>query len=300
MYAVQPLISAQFLMMLFHHNSLSAPKIATNSTATDVGRSVREDMLWLNDVYSGMPDDPLVDFPWSSGYSNAIRLLSCSQERANGIYIWQCFEKPYLVYRYKGIFSKKYCQDMLSQFVPEHHDGKTPLQLSAINLAYALAGDLPDMPQNMEMMIVSIIECGADLHEALHSYTPFALFLRSIASTLRYRSYASSRPRDLRRMLKGWLNILQRSGVDLVTYGAEESRTHVAPCSIENPTQPWDWSYFAAGDQLYYFAFSYGSMPSDWTVQFDMVEEYASDFWRMPGLLGETEVRAIPGSWIDS
>jgi hypothetical protein len=299
MYAVRLLISAQFLMMLFHHNSLGTPKIATNSTATIVGRSLREDMLWLNDVYSGMPDDSLVDFPWSSGYLNAIRLLSCSQERANGIYLWQCFGKPYLFVN-DVISSKKYCQDMLSQYVPGHHDGKTPLHLSAINLAHALSHDFPDLAQKMEMMILCIIESGVDLHEAVHSYTPLALFLRSISMRSHFRNW---RPRDLRRMLKVWLNILQCAGVDLITYGAEESRTLGAHRFIENPlelTKPWDWSFVVSDDELYHFAFSYGRIPDDWTVQFDMVEEYVSDFWRIAESSDERELQAIPGSWIDT
>jgi hypothetical protein len=43
-----------------------------------------------------------------------------------------------------------------------------------------------------------------------------------------------------------------------------------------------------------------GLTPDDWTVQFDMVEEYASDFWWMTELSDDSESQAVPGSWIDT
>jgi hypothetical protein len=293
-------------MMVFHNNSLSAPRITTNSTFTAVGCSLREDMLWLMDSYSGIPDDPPVDSPWASGYSKAVRLLSCSQERAHSIYFWQCFEKPNVSERYSN-FSKRYCQDMLSEYVPEHHNGRTPLQLSAVGLAYCLARGQSEILQNLETMIVCIIESGADLHETKHGYTPFALFIAAIPLNWRYRGDDSGvdglRARDLRRMLKVWLDILKCAGVDLITYGAEEKRVLEAHRFLENPpiqAQPWDWDGLVFGDEVYYFRFCYGPTPDDWRVQFDMVGEYASDFWRMPGLLDGIEVQAMPGSWIDT
>lgn len=133
MHAVESLTSAQFHVMAFHNNSQL--QVATDSKVTTVGRSLREDMLWLRDFYSEMPDGALVDCCWSSHYLKAVRLLSCPQERANGIYFWQCFENPCLAEN-NGTISKKSSQDMLSQYVPEHHDGRTPLQLLAVSLVY--------------------------------------------------------------------------------------------------------------------------------------------------------------------
>jgi hypothetical protein len=263
-------------------------------------------MLWLSDFYSEIPDGAFGYSHLRSDYSRAIRLLSCSQDCANSISFWQCFEQPYGIERY-GILSKRYCQDMLSQYVPEHHDGRTPLQLLVADLAFCLARELSKIFQNLEAMIVCIVESGADLHEAVHGYTPLAIFLRTILSNWRYRrdrsGEADLRPKDLRRMLKVWLNILQCAGVDLIIYGAEEKRILEAHCFIENPpipAAPCDWGSFVFGDEVSNFTFSYGPLPDDWTVQFDMVEEYASDFRRMIELSDETELRAVPGGWIET
>jgi hypothetical protein len=277
----------------------------TNSTVPTVGCSLREDLLWLNDVYSGMAEDPLVDSPPGSDYSKATRLLSCPQERADGIYFWQCFEEPCLTQSFGG-FSKTYCQDMLNQYVPEHCDGRTPLQLSAVNFGYSLAYEQSETIQSLETMISCIIESGADLHEADHCHTPFILFLAYFASARRFwdKKAAETRPRDLRRAVVAWLSILQRAGVDLVAYGAQESCVVQAFRSMNQPLpqlQRWfETSFSQFSDEVFYFTFSYGQTPEFWTVQLDIVEDYASDFWQMPGLLEATQVHAIPGSWIDT
>jgi hypothetical protein len=304
MHAVESLISAQFLVMGFHYNYLAKQTVATDSIVTTLGCNLREDLLWLSDFCSGTPDDALGHSSCSSDYSKAVRILSCSPERANGILFWQCFEKPNQMQRWV-IFSKKYSQDMLSQYVPEHHDGRTPLQLSAVNLACALVFDLPDLPQNPETMIVLIIESGADLHEAHQCCTPLQLFLNTIED-LRLRDYNSFvvRPWNMLNMLKEWLNILERAGVDLNEYGAEKSRRLHAKRFAEEPKsalQAWDGLYRWHQSRVESsFIISYGPTPQDWTVQLDMAEQYAGDFWRMPGLLSETEVQVIPGSWIDT
>jgi hypothetical protein len=191
---------------------------------------------------------------------------------------------------------------VLSQYVPEHHYGRTPLQFSATNLAYSLALEQTKMLQSWERMILCIIESGADLHEVVHSYTPLSLFLKNFLGN-GSEEKTGLRPRDLQRMLKVWLNILQRADVDLVAYGTEESRRLRAPRFLEEPLPQlphWYALYWGSSDEVFYLTFSYGPTPQDWTVQLDMAEQYAGDFWRMPGLLSETEVQVIPGSWIDT
>jgi hypothetical protein len=303
------LIEVQATLLVFHLGSFQRVRSAS---ITALGSSLREDMLRLNDMYEEAIDNGCEEQEQYYGYSEAIRLLSCSKESADSIHFWQCFERPYWM---DGLdtFSERYCQDMLSQYVPDHHNGRTPLQFSAINLAYALTGkcfltrDELNVSRNMEMMIVLIIQSGADVHEAVSGYTPLALFLKAIPATFRFLGSLSKiddlRPRSLRGVLKVWLNILQSTGVDLTAYGAEESSRVRARYFKEDPLplpQSWDRYRRIFGDELYYFTFTYGPTPDDWTVQFDMVEEYLSDFWRMPNLLDEPNVQAIPGSWIDT
>jgi hypothetical protein len=101
-----------------------------------------------------------------------------------------------------------------------------------------------------------------------------------------------------------WLKILQRAGVDLVAYGTEEHRQFLTYRSLENPEppllywceiQPLDFS-----DEIFYIDITYGPTPEDWTVQLDrMFDQYVGDFWEMPGLFDEVEVRTVPGAWID-
>jgi hypothetical protein len=261
-------------------------------------------MRWLNDIHEEAIDDTPNRLKRYLYYSRAVQILSCSKESANSIHFWHCFEQPYLIQKF-GIFSKSYREDMLSQYVSGHHHGRTPLQLSAVNLAYSLALKETEMFQNLETMIVCIIEGGADIHEADHYHTPFIVFLAYFtgARHLRSKEAAQMRPRDLRRVMKAWLSILQRAGVNLVAYGAQESRIHQAFRSMGKPLrrlQPWynanSWGF----RDIFYFTFSYGPTPEAWIIQLDMVEEYASDFWRMPDLSDESVLQAIPGSWIDT
>jgi hypothetical protein len=308
------LIESQSILAVFHRGSFLFPG---RKAITTLGGSLREDMMWLNNLY----EEAIYDYPETVKrapvFSKAIRLVSCSNESADSIHFWQCFEDPTRMEKC-GIFSKKkYSQDMLSQYVPEHYDCRTPLQLSAVNLAYALVCDVHDLRQNLKMMILLIIESGADLHEAYHCYTPLQLLLSTFPSGVAagdvHGKLVDSSSRNLQRILREWLKILQRAGVDLNAYGVEESRQCHIDCSMEdsrnaleiwhdnNPWGVWhdDNPWFFSG-VISRFTFSYGPTPDDWTVQPDMSEEYLVDFWSMVGLLGETELRALPGSWIDT
>jgi hypothetical protein len=299
------LIGVQTTLTLFHQGSFHPHG---REPITTRGCSLREDMLRLNDLFEGNIDDTLEGLKQRRCDSMAFRLLSCSEESANAIHFWQYFERPHLANGF-GIFSKRYCEDMLSQYVPEHHDDSTPLQLSAVKLAYGLDQCQTETCQSLETMIVCIVESGADLHAAIYGYTPLALLLNAIPEALDFLSLSDVigvvdlRSRNLRRVLKVWLNILQRAGVDLAAYGAEESRTAQAPYFTKDPLQP---SQSRAGnrwvlyDEFDCFTFTYGPTPDDWTVQFDMVEEYAGDFWRMTELLDGPELQAVPGSWVDT
>jgi hypothetical protein len=288
---------------MFHHQSI---QISSGVAIASFGCRLREDLLWLNDLYEESIDDAPRESKRSPVASKVIQLLSCSQQRANSIGFWQFFEDPFLAKRF-GTLSGSYIRDMLSQYTSEHHHGRTALQLAAVNVAFNLASGPPTLLRNLELMIALIIESGADLHVAKYGYTPLALFLKAIPASLRSRGdrsgVADLRPRSLRRMLKVWLNILQSAGVDLTAYGAEESRKAQTHYFVEHPlppAQPWERDRWIFGDELYYFTFSYGPMPDDWTVELDMAEQCAGDFWRMQDLSDESELQAIPGSWVDT
>lgn len=294
------LIGVQLALLLFHSQSLHGHR---SSADIATGRRLREDLLWLNEVCDGAVDDlPDALLPKSLP---TFRLLTCSEERANSIAFWQMFESSSAIH-WLCTSSAMLMKDMLSQYVPEHHNGRTPLQLSASNLAYSLAYEVPDTPQSLETMISLIIASGADLHETYYGYTLLHIFLGTLrTSHCRYDAELPElRPRHLRRMLKTWLNILQRAGVDLSMYGSEEIHRSQEHRSVQGRAPliyPWsNWNTFTSKDEFNYFVFSYGPTPDDWTVQFDhMVDEYMGDFWRMLDTQDQTRTRAVPGSWID-
>jgi hypothetical protein len=306
MHAGRVLINLQSALVFFYFaSSLKRGR----ETFTTSGCSLREKMMWLNDLHEETIDD---DPERLDIGSMILQLLSCSKESANSFQFWQCFRYTFLMMRFIDV-SQRHCQDMLNQYVPEHHDGRAPLQLSAVNLAYFLATrERHETLRSLETMIVCIIESGADLHDATHYHTPLMVFLAYFTDVRRARSVeseerngvAETRPRDLRHAIKAWLSILQRAGVNLVTYGAQESRIFQAFRSMSNPLPPvqsWYASeWYKIGDEIHYFTFSYGPTPQDWAVQLDMVEEYASDIWRMPYLLDESESPTVHGSWIDT
>lgn len=97
--------------------------------------------------------------------------------------------------------------------------------------------------------------------------------------------------------------ILQRAGMDLIAYGAKESRRFSKYRSLKNPVPPlqyWhDLRPWRFNDEVLYFTLSYGPNLEDWTAQLDMAEQYAGDFWQMPGLLDDSRIRAVPGGWVD-
>jgi hypothetical protein len=299
------LIEVQFTLAMFHHQSI---QISSGVAIASFGCRLREDLLWLNGLYEEFIDDAPRESKRSPVASKAIQLLSCSQQRGNSIGFWQFFEDPFLAKRF-GTLSGSYIRDMLSQYTSEHHHGRTALELAAVNLAVNLTSVQTGLLRTLEVMIALIIESGADLHMAVYDYTPLALFLKALPVSLQVRrggsGIADLRPRSLRSALKVWLNILRRAGVDLDAYGAEESRKAQARCFIEGPPPPaqsgdWHRNHWLFGDDIYYFTFSYGPMPDDWTVELDMAEQCAGDFWRMQDLSDESELQAIPGSWVDT
>jgi hypothetical protein len=167
MHADRWLIGAQDTLAMFR----------CGASAATVGNSVREDMLWLTDLFeeADPPAGPIHD-PF---YSLAAHLLSHSKRKANSIFFWQRFENPMMSEKLLTL-SKRYCQDMLSQYVPAHHDGRTPLHLFIFNLAYRLARNQIPVAQELETMVFCIIKSGADLHEADRFHTPLSLFLNYV------------------------------------------------------------------------------------------------------------------------
>lgn len=171
---------------------------------------------------------------------------------------------------------------------------------------YSLAPDRSKVLQSFETMIVCIIESGADLHEASHHNTPLIVLLAYSTHVRRIRSKesAKTRPRDLRSILQAWLKILRAAGVDLIAYGAQESRIFRIFRSLVDPRpqlQLWyDLDPWWFSNEVFHFTITYGPTPEDWTVQLDMAEQYAGDFWRMPDLSDGSDLQAIPGSWIDT
>lgn len=200
--------------------------------------------------------------------------------------------------------SEETVKDMVNRYRPEHHGGRTPMQLAAVATAHTLAWKETDSIQCITGIIAAIIATGAGVHDGDYHMTPMVLFLAIFLWNREFRTGEfASRPRDIKGGLVVWLKILQDAGVDLVSYGAEESRQHLAYCALQDPTPPlmyWHsmlcWGFCGS----LYFTFSYGPEPQDWTVQLNhTTDQYFGEFWQMPGLLDEHGVRAMPGGWID-
>lgn len=271
-----------------------------------VGRRFREELIWLRDLYDGIVENAFEDEYWSACNKKAMRLMLCPPEDADGIWFWQFLESSAPCLR--TVPSEETIKDMLSRYIPEHHGEKTPLQLAAVATGHThseldLSQELLyDKSRCLEVIIAAIIASGAGLHEGDDYHTPLLLFLATIDERKLWDNDFRARSRKLKRGLIVWLKIMQNAGVDLVAYGAEESRRLLAYRSLECPNSPllyWPYPHQWFSNGLPHFTFSYGPTPEDWTVWQDhMVEEYVGDFWQMSGLLAE-DARPIPGAWID-
>jgi hypothetical protein len=262
-------------------------------------------MIWLSGIYGDA-----IDAPQNQGLDphvlRALRILRCSPEDADSIWFWQSFENPITLWH--TVRSSEAIKDMLNRYVPEQHGNKTPLQLAAVCTASHLSlhhpfQELPDM-RCVEGVIAAIIAAGADVHDGDHHHTPLILFLTAVSGNYGGYSNCHPRPRDIQHRLVIWLKIIERNGIDLVAYGAEESYQQSAYRSSKDPKPPLDYWRDRFGvpcnNDTFYFTFSCGPTPEDWRVQMDhMVEQYVGDLWQMPGLLDEDDIRAMPGGWIE-
>lgn len=270
-----------------------------------VGRRVREELIWLRDLYGSIVENAFEDECWSSRNKQVMRLMLCPPEDADSIWFWQCLESSSL--RLDTVISEDFIKDMLSRYIPEHHGKKTPLQLAAVATGYYvfLSDPFQGLYYNkrcLEVIIAAIIASGAGLHECDDHHTPLLLFLTTIIERHLWDDGFQTTPRTLRRGLIAWLKIMQNAGADLVAYGAEESHRFLAYRSLECPKSPtlyWQHCLPWIGHEVLHFTFSYGPTPEDWTVRQDhMVDQYVGEFWQMPGLLDEI-ARPIPGAWIN-
>jgi hypothetical protein len=284
---------------VFHYNGHLNPR---KEPLLGVGRRFREEMMWLRDLADDADGDE-----WPSPlFPATMRLLLCPPEDADSIWFWQFIENA--ITGLSTVPEGYIVKDMLNRYMPEHHGDKTPLQLVAVATACQLrmlhlSQDQSSQTRCLEVIIAAIIATGAGLHESDHHHTPLLLFLSTIPGYRHWFNEPPTRPKDLRRGLIVWLKILQRVGVDLVAYGAQESRHFLAYGLLESPVPPllhWHNMHpVVFSDEIFYFTFSYGPEPEDWTVELDhMADQYVGDFWQMPGLLDEN-VRAVPGAWTD-
>lgn len=286
-------------MVAFHCNGYLDPN---KEPRLGIGRRFREELKWLRDLYGDVVEDAAKD-DWPSPFTQkAMRLLLCSPEDADSIWFWQFIEVA--TTGFNTVPSEEIVKDMLNRYVPEYHGNKTPLQLAAAATAYHLPQHPPDKTRCLEVVIAAIIATGAGLHEGDHHHTPLLIFLTTIPGRKYWFKDSPSRPRDIQSGLLVWLKILHNAGVDLVTYGAEESRHFLAYRLLDSPVPPllhWhNAQSLLFSDEVFYFTFTYGPTPEDWTVQLERVcDQYVGDFWQMPGLVDENEVLAMPGGWID-
>ncbi|GAB7329277.1 hypothetical protein MBLNU13_g01083t1 [Cladosporium sp. NU13] len=290
-------------LVIFHRNAYLDP---AKEPLLGVGRRIREELIWLNDIHGGVAEDAFEDELFLRFRKRAMRLLLCSPEDADGIWFWQFLEIA--TSELNTVPSEETVKNMLARYIPEHHGGKTPLQLAAVATAchlsmLDLSRKLLDNTRCLEVIIATILATGAGLHEGDQHHTPLLLFLTAIPGRDYWDFDFHSRPREIQRALMVWLKILQNAGVDLAAYGAEESCQLLAYRRLEYPVPSllyWhDARISMFSDEVFHFTLSYGPEPEDWTVQLDhMTDQYVGDFWQMPGLL-DRNIQAVPGAWID-
>lgn len=262
-------------------------------------------MMWLRDICDSDDDDesPGDDYARSS-HTGAMQLLLCPPSHANSVWFWQILEIPPDTHFLLDVVSQTPAEDMLDCFLPEHHGGKTPIQILAVNGAWHLARDVAEALSAIEKIIGCTIASGADIHDELHRHTPLLLFLETLIMCPSRAQPFVAKARDLRRWLLWWLKILQDAGLDLVVYGAEEVRRFRILRSTENSSPRFEcWFNLIPSEylgQVLHFTVGYGPTPEDWTVQVEFpVEQYVSDFWQIPSLQDDGKSLSIPGSWID-
>jgi hypothetical protein len=145
------------------------------------------------------------------------------------IWFWQCLEAPRITK--ETVPSRETIEKMLERYVPAEHGGKTPLQLVAVAIARMLTWE-PDSIQYLKEIVAVIVNTGAGIHVGDDYHTPLLLFLSAFAAWV---DNVATNSRKIQRGLVLWLKILQNAGVDLVAYGAEESRLSLEYRSLENP-----------------------------------------------------------------
>ena len=286
--------------MLFHCNKHLDPD---KEPLLGVGRRLREELIWLYDLYGGVAGIAFEEAYATSEATKAMRLVLCSPDDADSVWFWHFIENT--TAGLSTVPSEETVKDMLNRYVPEHHGNRTPLQLAAVAIGRNLSDAHPSqlgITRGLEVIIAAIIANGVGLHDGDHHHTPLLLFLTAILERPIWYQHLPSRPREIQRGIMAWLKIMQKAGVDLVAYGAEESRRFLAFRSLERHVPPllyWNDSGMYISDEAPRFTFSYGPTPEDWTVRLDrMVEQYVGDFWQMPGLLDE-HVPTVPGAWVD-
>lgn len=271
-----------------------------NESFLGTGRCLRENLIWLRGFYSDGGDEASVEQDRFVIDPRVTRLLLCSPEDADSIWFWRCLEDPFLG---QCIAPSSTHHDLLNRYIPERHDGKTPLQLAAVAAYFALLRDDLQLLKYLESFITAIIATGAGPHDGDHHHTPLLLLLAA-SSGMESFPYGTGKPRDMRLMLVGWIEILQHAGLDLTSYGAEETRQHLAYRALADPVPQLTYWHNTQSEmysnEVFYFTFSYGPTPKEWSVQLDhRVDQYVNDFWQMPGLLDDSEVRVVPGAWVD-
>jgi hypothetical protein len=172
----------------------------------------------------------------------------------------------------------------------------------------------------LEKLIVQARIHGLGLHKPL--YGCISLLLRVIHPATGRQQW-EVRPKDKsldsETSLNVWLAFLKRIGVDLVSYGEEESRLFQEVRRSYICERPWDCWHghdvcpcFEPGSQRndYYptlFALSYGAELSDWKLWVHHPGDiYAGLFWQMverDGVSTEKEEyleRHVPGGWTEA
>jgi hypothetical protein len=294
-----PSDASQTSLVTFHVN---AQLMSDREPFSHTGRCLREDLIWLRNLLVDTIDDVPESECWFPNHERIMRLIRCSPEDADSIWFWQYLEFPRS--RWHTPFPDTRIKVMLDRYKPEHHGGKAPLHLALVSTAFHMVHEEPKGVRSLMGIVIAIMAAGTGLHAGEHHHTPLLLLFASIPASSHFDPHICLKPRNLRRVLVMWLKVLQKSGVDLVAYGAEESRQHLLYRSLKDTRPPltyWcNMEPCVFSDEVFYFTFSYGPTPEDWRVELDpTIDQFVGEFWQMPGLLDDYEIRAMPGGWID-
>ena len=209
--------------------------------------------------------------------------------------VWDCSADTIMDFMPGGRITRELAQ----AFFKLRYSKVTLLHLATMNWSIVLVvTDDKRAGRNWENMITELLAAGADLHALTTSRDDaYTVLLDLIHTLLVYRF------KELKRLVKRWLEILKETGVNLVEYGRVENAMYDSNeaswtfnLDIENCLRGENWCIFEM------LELRIGESPEDFYIEFEdlyVSAELAADFWLWIEAPPDEDFAAIPGAWCE-